>query len=63
MPISTEIDPTQISGQCRFYEKEYPDLEECGEYDVIPSLLLYTPLSLTNQTLHFVHSFLVFSDC
>ena len=31
MPISTEIDPTQISGLCRFYEKEYPDLEECGK--------------------------------
>jgi hypothetical protein len=25
----TEIDPAQIGGTSRFYEKEFPDLEEC----------------------------------
>ena len=27
--MSTTIDPAQIGGQCRFYEKEFPELEEC----------------------------------
>lgn len=25
----TAIDPRQIGGNCRFYEKEFPELEEC----------------------------------
>lgn len=27
--MSTAIDPHQIGGNCRFYEKEFPELEEC----------------------------------
>lgn len=27
--MSTAIDPRQIGGNCRFYEKEFPELEEC----------------------------------
>ena len=27
--MSTAIDPTQLGGTTRFYEKEFPDLEEC----------------------------------
>ena len=26
---STQIPPEQIGGHTRFYEKEFPDLEEC----------------------------------
>jgi hypothetical protein len=29
MAHATDIEPTQIGGNCRFYEKEFPDLEEC----------------------------------
>jgi hypothetical protein len=29
--MATDIDPNQIGGTCRFYQKEYPDVEECGE--------------------------------
>lgn len=27
--MSTAIDPLQIGGNCRFYVKEFPELEEC----------------------------------
>jgi translation initiation factor 2 subunit 1 len=49
MPISTEIDPTQISGQCRFYEKEYPDLEEC----VIVNVKMITEMGAYVQLLEY----------
>lgn len=29
MAHSTDISASQIGGHCRFYEKEFPDLEEC----------------------------------
>lgn len=29
MAHATDIDPSQIGGNTRFYEKEFPDLEEC----------------------------------